>query len=110
VLGPMSDEKPFRFRKSDGELKSTSEGDSRWDDVMAAIYTGVEVARTRLPSAIGRVRVLIVTFAGQTETFRGPANHSSYKPARGIERLPVVLRQIGTTGKLPVHADPKSVV
>jgi hypothetical protein len=77
---------------------------------MAAIYTGVEVARTRLPSAIGRVRVLIVTFAGQTETFRGPANHSSYKPARGIERLPVVLRQIGTTGKLPVHADPKSMV
>ena len=54
---------------------------------MAAIYTGVEVARTRLPSVIGRVRVLIVTFAGQTETFRGPANHSLVQAGPGYRAI-----------------------
>ena len=57
-----------------------------------------------------RVHALIVTFASQTEASLGRKTIASYKPDRGINRLPVVLRQIGTTGKLAVHADPKSVV
>ena len=54
---------------------------------MAAIYTGIEVARARLTSAIGRVRVLIVTFAGQTETFRGPANHCLVQASQGYRAI-----------------------
>ena len=60
MLGPMSDEKPFRFRKSDGELKSTSEGDSRWDDVMAevAMETLLLVAERDGPEKLARIAVM----------------------------------------------------
>jgi hypothetical protein len=33
----------------------------------------------------------------------------SDKPDGRVNRLPVGLRQIGATGNLPLHADPKSV-
>jgi hypothetical protein len=39
-----------------------------------------------------------------------PADHSLIQAGPGIKRLPVALRQIGTTGKIPLNADPKSVV
>ena len=34
----------------------------------------------------------------------------SDKPDGRVNRLPVALRQIGTTGNLPLHGDPKSVI
>ena len=39
-----------------------------------------------------------------------PADHSLIQAGPGIKRLPVALRQIGTTGKILLNADPKSVV
>jgi hypothetical protein len=33
-----------------------------------------------------------------------------FEPAEAAKRLPVALRQIGTTGNIPLHRDPKSIV
>ena len=37
------------------------------------------------------------------------AGLETYTNRRGGKRLPVALRQIGTTGNIPLHWDPKSM-
>jgi hypothetical protein len=48
---------------------------------------------------------------GQADNRRRRIFDTFFNPAdRSCNQLPVALRQIGTTGNLAVHADPKSVI